>query len=719
MPPLIILRNRQLLDLLAKYREETAYVRDAAIAIERRWSTAGLGDLEILEALARVYGLLSDIVLDGHVHLKQSKCIPVEHAHPDFRSTHHRTGTLECMAAGPEKRTEVFKFSTGEELGSAETTVSYQHFELMGAAERYGLDDTNQVTAWEKLDPIRFADKVLYIAKRMLSRDKYHQRMMFIRDGKGEWHIKVLLAKDRTEKHFLMRSVAQFVESKSCDAIIEVGEAWIAPAKSVPDLDASKIADAKGRREVLLVTVITRDGILRSYMTPFTRGPLGGIKFEDTNQSDDKFAFYYFEPIFDVWRRQRSIRLPDGRERFRVWEPDSLDICFCGGPKRFGECCRGQLPLKASPREIRNMLKEPCNADEFQRAENLARAALAQYVIWVKQHTAVTMHVAEDLYQQLVNIDVLALESHVDMLEECLEANNHGEMFVPQLRHLATTIGVPKLSMRLVALAGRWLMKNGKIEEAILELDSLGDLENIDVTKLEDTLALLMIADICDLSIERKEQMLRRALDVAASEEETWQVKLELVKHMWGLGKGGEALIMLDSVIEESSKSGGSGELYEALLLRWRITKTDKDFQAFNAAIESDSRVSRRRYAAALIDEGLYLEAEKLLLDEINKGDLVAKLLGVDARLRGGSIDSARDLFLTIEQDQIEQQLRYFHAVIAAQLALCCNDEKIRRLAVKSIHNLPLSQQQDEYLRKLLLKVESLEFTNSRHLSDM
>ena len=352
--PSLILQNPRLLDLLDKYQATSGEAKDAAIAIERRWSTEGLGDLELLEALAKVYGLLSDVVLDAHVHLKQCECIPTERDHPDFRSIYHRTGTLECMAAGAERRTQVFKLSTGDELIAAETVWS-KPSDVRDALERYGLDKGDALAAWEKLDPIRFAEKILYQAKRMLSRDKNHQRMMFFRDGRGEWQMEVLFARDRTEKHLLMRKAAQIVESKGCDAVVEVGEMWSAAAESVPDLDPNRIQDAKGRQELLYVMVATREGISRSYMTPFTRGLFGGIKLGDTHQIDGQFP-HYLEPILEVWRRQGVVQRSDGKAVRRVWEPDALDVCFCGGPRRFGECCQPHIPLKLNSSEIRDAI---------------------------------------------------------------------------------------------------------------------------------------------------------------------------------------------------------------------------------------------------------------------------------------------------------------------------------------------------------------------------
>ena len=554
-PASVIFQDPQLADLLEKYRATSGEAKDAAIAIERRWSTEGLGDLELLDGLAKVYGLLSDLVLDAHVHLKQFGCVPQEQDHRDFKSTYHRTGTLECMTEGVERRTQVFKLSSGEELSTTEK-ICPTSLDEREAVRRYGIDGVFSVATWEKLDPIRFAEKVLYQAKRMLSQDKKHARIMFIRDGQGQWHVRTLLARDRTEKHLLMRTVAQFVESKGCDAIVEVSEVWSAPAESVPNLDPNRIQDSKARQELLYVIVVTREGMSRRYLTPFTKGPFGGIKLGDTDQADGEFPTY-LRPILEVWKRQGIVQFPDGKGMLRVWEPDALDVCFCGGPRRFGECCRPHLPLKLSSSEIRDAIAKAATAAELARAEELARATLAQYVIWVKQHTAVTMHVAEDLFRKLVDIDVLALEENVRQLQHSQEAAGNAELFVPQMRYLSSIIGVPRLGMRLVALASHWLVRSGRTEEAILELDSLGDMDEIEPDKIEDALALLTIADLFDFSAERKEQFLNSALGAAVCEEEEWLAKLAISEHVLAVGDRDKALTVLDSFIDGSQSSDG------------------------------------------------------------------------------------------------------------------------------------------------------------------
>jgi hypothetical protein len=226
IPPSLILRNIPLLELINNNKVSPGDAKNAAVVIERCWRVPDLPDREILEALAEAYGVLSNLVLDAHVLLREFSCISSESDHADFPSAHHRTGMLGCMTLGVEDRTHQFEMSTGQELN----TVGFRApaptpQQIDSAAARYGLKKNNRIANWQESDPIIFAEHVLHTAKRILRKDRYHHRMMFIRAGLGDWRLIGLNAANRTEKHLLMRMIARYVESVGADALIDVGEA--------------------------------------------------------------------------------------------------------------------------------------------------------------------------------------------------------------------------------------------------------------------------------------------------------------------------------------------------------------------------------------------------------------------------------------------------------------------------------------------------------------
>jgi hypothetical protein len=151
-------------------------------------------------------------------------------------------------------------------------------------------------------------------------------------------------------------------------------------------------------------------------------------------------------------------------------------------------------------------LDSAITARNFSIAEELARAALAQYVIWVRQHTAPTMHVAPELHRQLVEFDVPALDSHVRRLGEVVIANGTSHSFADQLRYLGKVTYVPEISLRFIALASQWFFELGDDASWTAELEKLGDFENVN-----DTLALLLATKLFDYPSIQKRQYLTRA----------------------------------------------------------------------------------------------------------------------------------------------------------------------------------------------------------------
>ena len=72
----------------------------------------------------------------------------------------------------------------------------------------------------------------------------------------------------------------------------------------------------------------------------------------------EKQQLPYFEPVIEVWRKQMEFRAQDGT-RSRVWEPDILDLCPCGGSEKYGLCCRSSI---AKLREAKSVSSEEQDA---------------------------------------------------------------------------------------------------------------------------------------------------------------------------------------------------------------------------------------------------------------------------------------------------------------------------------------------------------------------
>ena len=689
-PPELIFRNLPIVELLSGKKIPSGDIKTAAIIIERRWTVAGLETQEILSALAEAYGVLSEIVLEAHIRLGTTACIPAKAQHLHFPSTHDRTGTLRCMAAGHEQRIHRFELATGEQL--REVNKRAKPVDPAVVLARYQFQKEGVRPDWYSADPLLAAEKILYIAKRMLVRDKAHTRILFLRDGGGVWRLVALNAENRAEKNLLMQMAARLVERIGGDAVIDVGEAWvISPAEAEKLASPDEFQHVAGRKELLQVSVATRDGLFRTFLTPFRRGPFGGIKLSDTQTSEDVRNCYYMEPIFAVWRKQRFVDLPEGERRPRLWEPDPLDRCFCGGPQRFADCCRALVQSKLDDTE--EQINSAMNGKCFARAEALAKASLAQYVIWIRQHTVMTRHVASDLHSFLLGIDLPALEAHVRRLGRVLEANGHGDSFVPRVRSLSNLVGLPELSARLVAISAQQMLRVGDFPGAAKELGTLGDFADV-----KDTLAIVLAGHLMGWPFEEQRKALVRAGSAALTKEYRWLAELELSRCLVGCGlrdeekesRYTEALKVVDGLISDLRKDDAPSELLgDALCLRWEITRTEDDYLAAKKQMEASAGPDHRsRLAGLMIDHGDFDDAENVLSNDLAENDPVAQLLMVDARLRANRLDASRDLFRNVIAERIGFPLEYPYAVTCALVALACGDADLRSLAKEKLQGL-------------------------------
>ena len=700
-PAQLILENPALLNLLDTSKSNSADLEDGFLTIERRWSTKDLRGKELLVVLAHVYGLIADLVLDAHTQLGRMNCISASEEHQDFPSSHDRTGVLRCVVASVEARTERFRASTRERL-VASAELDYSEVDSAEVAMRYGFDNRMPKVASGGLDPLTFAKKLQFIAKRMLRRDKHHAWMMFIRDGRGSWHNITLSAKDRTEKYVVMQLVAQFVEAQGADAVIDIGEVWTVLASKAVRHWAKSVEDIPGREEALAVMVVTRGGLSHWFLTPIKRGPLGGIKLEDTVEVE-KRLLPYFEPVIEVWRKQMEFRAQDGT-RSRVWEPDILDLCPCGGPERYGLCCRFSIAKLREAKSVSSEEQRAAGDYDPTVDEARARASLARYVIWIKQHTAEAMeagHSGKDFYDKIVQIDALALQSHIDLMMQALKAVGKSDLVLPQLHRLRELVGVPRLAMRITALASSWLFECGRPEEAVLELDALGD-----PFELKDSLALSLVARHFDLSDENKKRVLLRAMDQSTYDEERHVAKLSLATHLFTKQDVPEAESLVRSILKETEQDKSSSERSAALILLWRITGRDEDFRTVTAEIDREGFARHcYRNASFLIEGGKYEEAVRLLESLVASGDVEAKLLTFDAKLRVGNSTDARELFTAIDSETLLDILRFPYAAAMAHLVLVGGFSDLSERAISLLASLPEAGGEQDKQVKLLMNL--------------
>lgn len=163
--------------------------------------------------------------------------------------------------------------------------------------------------------------------------------------------------------------------------------------------------------------------------------------------------------------------------------------------------------------------------------------------------------------------------------------------------------------------------------------------------------------------------------------------KLELAKHLIESGDRESALREVDSaIVDARSDPANSVTLANALCFRWDVTNDNEDFRAARTALEAfEAEEVWQRLASLLIDHGDYQDANAVLANALAAGDVNACLLAVDARLRMGQTDSARELLLTLPADNITSDLLYPYAYTMGLVALMCDDQVLKRAAVSNL----------------------------------
>jgi hypothetical protein len=679
-----ILLSDEFKQKLPQIRDMASLDEDAVLIIEKSWSTEELEGREVLEVLAEVYGSLAAIVLDAHLNLGELGCISAydrsDHpVHRDFPLLYDQSRRLRCMLYEATERSNFFRLSTLKALtpGRVNHSLNIEPWQVL---ERYGFDEPERHAVFEEMDPVALAVRIVYTSKKMLRKDRTHARIVWLRDGLGAWRQISIIAENRAEKHLVMHQLSDFVRAVGCDAFIEVGEMWTAESGDVFSQASHNLENHPARGEALAVQLATRDGLERSYSTPFTRGRDGGIKFGETDQLA-LFRTNHLAPIRRVWSEQRKPPQDSGT-KILVWQPDILELCPCGGEKSFGVCCKHQLEDKKNEEEIdvRALLRD----GQIEKAEKVARARVARYAIWIRQHTARSINADRYYAEWLTPVDAHALEHEIGLLEESVSAAGHSEAMLFTYRRLQEILGVPALARRVVSFAARWLIRAGRIEEGLLELDSLGE-----IGRSKDWLALTLAAQYGEYPDKELTKLLEKAVEAALESEERSLAFRHLAYHHYSADRPRAALDTISSFFSDATTNQEVGGSLKAL--RWHITQQDSDFdEALTAMGEAKGENETLRYVSWLMDTNHVSQALDLMKPLLLENNVHAMLLATECHLRMSDPTAASEQFDRIEASHlITPQLVHGYAHVQALLVLDGHRDDLHEPAVQNLKALP------------------------------
>lgn len=263
--------------------------KDLLLSVERSWCVPDLPDRELLDALAHAYSTLSMLVRDAH-----HKCgYQFETADHDGEHVELVDGRIPCMVTTREMRTVRISLESGNMLSANEKRMPMSPELIAKAAKRYDLHEQQTFPS----DPFALAEILIPVAKKVLKKDKYHQRLAFLRKGTA-WTMRSMICRDRPEKYMMMRKLAEEIRTLGADALVEIGEAWLG---SPEDAKAGRLPEqAHDRKEVLFVSAATSSGNYRCYHLFFSRNIFGAIKFGETVMQDEELP-PYLAPVCEVW----------------------------------------------------------------------------------------------------------------------------------------------------------------------------------------------------------------------------------------------------------------------------------------------------------------------------------------------------------------------------------------------------------------------------------
>lgn len=201
--------------------------------------------MEILEALAYVYGRLADMVVSLYKHNK----ISISNLILDRRPN--------AMGKLAMDRGIYLSMMDGSLTGSRYFLKSADIPKKSKIARRYGKNMN-----WDSLKEARslrdVAEGLFNLARVMIFRDGHHHSVTIFLKGTSIVRILITDHPDRAARYVMMRDLAILAKIDAADGIIMIGEAWLARQGDIPE--SGFAVDAKNRQESLILHAANSKG---------------------------------------------------------------------------------------------------------------------------------------------------------------------------------------------------------------------------------------------------------------------------------------------------------------------------------------------------------------------------------------------------------------------------------------------------------------------------
>jgi hypothetical protein len=274
--------------------------RNGVLRLQRRWVENTLPDYELLDALAIAYGKLAELVHDAH---RQIGLSPPETIHDDAGESYDLPAMgwrMPCMIAHEGPRTLSAALVDGARIEFEEKTISKSITDADVAEFLANLPNdprvamTRNYTNYKELAAGYFA-----MFRSVFLRDRYHISILFLfRNMQPIKHMQIKV-ENVQQKYLMMRHLAHEVTKTGADAAMLIGEAWIAPARSLRPYE--RPADSSSRKEALTLLLVSKSGDPVDCMAIINREG-EGVSLGETVISTARSAFE-FAPFYQAWGR--------------------------------------------------------------------------------------------------------------------------------------------------------------------------------------------------------------------------------------------------------------------------------------------------------------------------------------------------------------------------------------------------------------------------------
>jgi hypothetical protein len=298
LPPFIpseIIGSKCVKLLSEKYPNEK--IKECFAVVERKWIESELSNWELLDALVYGFKFLYQLVIEAHekTECKIDNCNIKDSLH-HLSEEEILTGQYNCANTQQTIRSETITLSDFETVSFGMKEIQFQKEIAKKAMSRYKINGS--IFSFEG-DLLEYAKMCNELAKKVLVKDKYHRRMFMLHSSSNKWELIDAEVIDKTGKFMLMSELAKLVKRKGVDALIHISEAWVSG-----DVDSIakgvSVSETKDKREVLIVTLLTKNKEEINFSTFFKRGLFGNIILSETVVSSSDRSMY-LEPIRKIW----------------------------------------------------------------------------------------------------------------------------------------------------------------------------------------------------------------------------------------------------------------------------------------------------------------------------------------------------------------------------------------------------------------------------------